>query len=304
MSEHEFRTRSRAVFGAFLGDEASTLHPADHAEAAAFWNWLGDLEPPRAAAQPIRAAWPRRIAASLAAVALLGGGAAALWLTDDSPPEVAQAFATGHAERRRIVLSDASVVTLAADSRIEVAFVPGERRLRLTAGEALFKVAHNTARPFIVQTRHGEVRAVGTAFDVSVSGPEAEVTVVEGIIRIAVAEGGKADAAEPIEKLARKGERLSFGVSNGSGSSTSFIRQVADVDAETAVAWTRGQLVFRGEPLRAVIAKVNRYARQRIVLTDPAAGSTPVYGVVNQGDTDAVRELISNPDAVALDQRD
>lgn len=304
MSEPDFRKRSRAVFGAFFGGEESTLHPADRAEAAAFWSWLGELEPPKTAARPARATWPRRIAASVAVAALIGGGFATLWPARQGPLNVAQAFATGHAERRRIVLSDSSVVTLAADSRVEVAFAPGERRLRLTAGEALFKVAHNTARPFIVETRHGEVRAVGTAFDVSVSGPEAEVTVVEGVIRIAVSEGRKAKSAEPIEKLARKGERLSFGVSNESSSSTSFIRQVADVDADTAIAWTRGQLVFRGEPLRDVIAKVNLYAKQPIVLTDPAAGATPVYGVVNQGDTDAVRGLIANPNAVALDQHD
>ena len=304
MSEHHLGKRARAVIGAFLGGEESTLHPADRAEAAAFWNWLGELEQPRAAPRPKRFEWPRRVAACMFGFALLGGGVVAISLMRHAPPDIAQVFSTGHAERRQILLSDASVVTLAADSRIEVAFAPGERRLRLTAGEALFKVSHNPARPFIVQTRQGEVRAVGTAFDVSVNDAEAEVIVVEGVVRIAVTEGRKADAAESIEKLARKGEHLSFGVNNGSRSSTSFIRQAADVDPQTAVAWTRGQLVFRGEPLREVIAKVNRYAKQRIVLTDPAAGAIQVYGVVNQGDTDAVRELIANPNAVALDPLD
>ncbi|NWO96408.1 hypothetical protein GY976_25075, partial [Escherichia coli] len=87
---------------------------------------------------------------------------------------------------------------------------PRERRLRLVAGEALFKVAHDKSRPFVVETRHGEVVAVGTMFDVSVGKGEAKVTVVEGVVRVALSEPGRRGSAEPIEKLAHKGERLSF----------------------------------------------------------------------------------------------
>lgn len=304
MTDRDLGKRAPAVFAAFLKGEEGALHPADHAEAAAFWTWLGELERPAPLPLRPRAEWPRRIAASVAAIGLVGG---AWWLARPVNPAASvatQTIVTGHAERRRIVLSDHSIVTLAADSQVEVVYRVDERRLRLTAGEALFTVAHNAQRPFIVETRHGDVRAVGTAFDVAVGGREAEVTVVEGVIRIAVAEGAKAKAAEPIEKLARKGERVAFGMSDGSNGSTSFIRQVPDIDVATATAWTRGQLVFRGEPLRVVIERVNRYTKQRLVLTDPAAGAIPVYGVVNQGDTDAVRDLIANPKAVALDPPD
>lgn len=221
-----------------------------------------------------------------------------------TPVETAQSVTTGHAERRRIEFGDGSVVTLAADSRVDVAYTPKERRLRLMAGEALFKVAHDKTRPFIVETRHGNVVAVGTMFDVSVGKREAEVTVVEGVIRVALPERGRSGVEEPIEKLARKGERLSFGVANGASGRTGFIRQAADIDTQSAIAWTRGRLVFHGEPLSEVIAEVNRYAKERVLLTDPRAASVPVYGVVNQGDTGAIRELIDNPSAVAIAPRE
>jgi transmembrane sensor len=40
------------------------------------------------------------------------------------------------------------------------------------------------------------------------------------------------------------------------------------------------------------------------VLTDPHAASLPVYGVVDQGDTAAIRDLVANPHAVAIEKVD
>lgn len=305
MSERDLGKRASAVFEAFLDGREGDLHPADRAEASAFWNWLGEFERPGPVPVPVRQrpVWiGRAIAASIAVLLAFGG---TLWMTHPQPAqETAQSIATGHAERRRIAFSDGSVVTLAADSRVDVAYVARERRLRLVAGEALFKVAHDKNRPFVVETRHGEVIAVGTMFDVSVGKREAEVTVVEGVVRVALSEPGRPGAAEPIEKLAHKGERLSFGIAKASNGDTGFIRQAADIDADSAVAWTRGRLVFQGEPLSEVIEEVNRYARDRLVLTDPKAGSVRVYGVVNQGDTAAIRDLVANPRAVAVEPRE
>ncbi len=302
MSERDLGKRASAVFEAFLDGRDAHLHPADRAEATEFWNWLGDFERPGPAPVRQRPVWLiRGIAASVAALAMFG---ATFWMTHPQPAhETVQSVATGHAERRRVAFSDGSVVTLAADSRIDVAYMARERRLRLVSGEALFKVAHDKSRPFVVETRHGEVVAVGTMFDVSVGKREAEVTVVEGVIRVALSEPGRSGATEPIEKLARKGERLSFGIAKGAAGDTGFIRQAADIDADSAVAWTRGRLVFQGEPLSEVIVEVNRYAKDRLILTDPHAADVPVYGVVNQGDTAAIRDLIANPRAVAVEPR-
>lgn len=291
--------RADAVFGRFLAGQQHDLHPADREEAAAFWQWLGGFDRPQEVVEEPHAWW-RWAAAAIVLLALLGS---VLWISRfPAERNFAQHYATGHAERRVVRLADGSTITIAPDSRVAVDYAPAERRIRLSAGEALFEVAHNAARPFVVETPHGEVKAVGTAFDVEIAEREAEVTVVEGVIRIALrADPDGAGPAEPIEKLARKGERVAFGMSTRDGGSTGFIRQVRDLDAEGATAWTRGKLVFHGEPLRDVIAKINLYARGRVILTDPAAGSIPVYGVVDQGDTAAIRELIANPRAVAVE---
>lgn len=307
MSDRWLGVRTEAVFGRFLTGRGDDLHPADHAEAAAFWRWLGQFDRPAQPVIEVRRTW--RWAATAAIVFTVLGST--LWLGwqkgwfGREPVErtFAQHFFTGHAERRVARLSDGSVITIAPDSRVDVDYAPTERRIRLAAGEALFDVAHNPARPFIVETPYGEVKAVGTAFDISLASREAEVVVVEGVIRIALRAGSDGVGSnEPIEKLARKGERVAFGTATGDGSSTGFIRQSTRLDPASATAWTRGKLIFHGEPLRDVIAKINLYSRGRAVLTDSKAGSTPVYGIVDQGDLTAIRDLIANPNAVAIEE--
>lgn len=297
--DHGLGARAGAVFGRFLAGQQHDLHPADREEASAFWQWLGEFERPQDIAEEPHH-WRRWAAAAAVLIALLGS---VIWFVRPSAERsFAQHFATGHAERRVVRLADGSTITIAPDSQVAVDYEPSERRIRLNAGEALFEVAHNTTRPFIVETPHGEVKAVGTAFDIAIAERDAEVTVVEGVIRIALrADTRGAGPPEPIEKLARKGERVTFGIMARDGSSTGFIRQADGLDADTATAWTRGKLVFRGEPLRDVIAKINLYSRGRVTLTDPSAGSIPVYGVVDQGDTAAIRDLIANPHAVAVE---
>jgi len=65
-------------------------------------------------------------------------------------------------EQKEVVLSDGSVVTLNTKSRIDVSYSDSKRTINLVYGEALFDVAKDPERPFLVQTNQGLVRAVGT----------------------------------------------------------------------------------------------------------------------------------------------
>ena len=124
----------------------------------------------------------------------------------------------GHAKNIEVVLlADGSVINLAPESRIDVRYGPAERRIRLLDGQGLFDVASNPARPFIVEVAQGEVRAVGTSFDVIAGKDEAAVTVVEGVVRILLA--GKDKRVAGGAKEARKGELVRFGTSHSGKSS-------------------------------------------------------------------------------------
>src|SRR5882672_2915400 len=94
-----------------------------------------------------RAASTRRwlaLVASVATAAILGSAAWVFFYTGT------QRFETAIGEQRSVVLSDGSLVTLNTSSSIEVRMLRDRRTVQLLAGEALFDVAHDTARPFDV----------------------------------------------------------------------------------------------------------------------------------------------------------
>src|SRR5258705_86287 len=93
-------------------------------------------------------------------------------------------YTTDVGEQRSLRLVDGSTVILNSRSRLHVAFTETARPLEVRQGQALFHVAKNSARPFIVRSDGTVVRAVGTQFDVNRNRSGTIVTVVEG--RVAV----------------------------------------------------------------------------------------------------------------------
>ena len=76
--------------------------------------------------------------------------AAVVWWTFPSPAPATQHYATAPTRQQQVALVDGSVMNLNVSTDVQVALTPAARRVTLTAGEAHFAVAHDTARPFIV----------------------------------------------------------------------------------------------------------------------------------------------------------
>src|SRR5258706_2080307 len=124
---------------------------------------------------------PTRAALAMAASILLVSGLSMVsrYVLHSTP-----SYSTDVGEQRSLVLEDGSTVELNSRSRIRVAFNNTERSVHLMEGQALFHVARNPARPFVVHSGSARVRAVGTEFDVYRRATGTVVTVVEG--RVAV----------------------------------------------------------------------------------------------------------------------
>jgi transmembrane sensor len=70
---------------------------------------------------------------------------------------------------------------------------------------------------------------------------------------------------------------------------------VTKTDVANDTAWRTGKLVFSGQPLREVLATLERYRRGRIVALDNAAADQKVSGIFDLNDTDqALRALEEN----------
>jgi transmembrane sensor len=190
-------------------------------------------------------------------------------------------LATGPSEQLIVDLTDGSQVTLNANSRVVVQFDEGGRKITLKRGEALFDVAKDRSRPFVVIAGDRKVIAVGTSFEVRREEPAGStfaVTLVEG--HVAIEPISSPDALPNTSgngvTLLNPGERLRFaGTTNESLDSPSI---------EEVTAWRRGQLIFDNTSLGEAAAEFNRYGTLKLAIDGAAVQSLRVGGVFKISD--------------------
>lgn len=227
-------------------------------------------------APPDRLAWIKRpwVGWTLA-LATLALSALGIALVNARTPT----YATAVGEQRLVRLADGSRIHLNTDSRVKVDFRKGERRLALTRGEAMFDVAHDAARPFIVNAGAASVRAIGTKFDVRRDPAAVRVTLLQGSVRVRHDDQARAWTLAPNQQLTV--------TKTGAGTTRT-------TNAAATTSWTTGRLVFHETPLRAAIAEVNRYAEPKVQLDAENLGGRLVNGVFDVGDTDSFVRGVSN----------
>lgn len=184
--------------------------------------------------------------------------------------------ATAVGERRCIALSDGSVVTLNTATALSIDYSGNERRVVLYDGEALFEVAKDPNRPFVVTAGTGQARAVGTAFVVGRKDTCEHVIVTEGTVEVTV---GK---AAPVRLEA--GQRLGFGEGEQ--------HKLRTVDVDSLTAWQRGKLIFNRRSLQSVVEELQRYRRGRIVIANEQLKTLQVTGVFDLDDPDRLLRTI------------
>lgn len=209
--------------------------------------------------------------AALAATLLLVVG---LGLTTERGADLAVAmrggtvYRTGMDERTRVTLADGSAVTLDAGTRLWVQFKRTRRDVTLVAGRALFHVAKNAQRPFIVRARDETITALGTVFDVSLSSSRLRVTLAEGSVAVRPIDGIRTALREHILKPHQQ-------LVHTTGRSTT---ELHTVDPVKELSWTEGRVFFDNETLAAAAEEMNRYARAEIVV-DPAVAAMRINGM-------------------------
>jgi transmembrane sensor len=211
--------------------------------------------------------------ASAAAVLLCVATTALVW----------QRYAQTHlvtslGEIRRAPLADGSHVTLDTRSRVSVRYESATRFVVLESGEALFEVAKNSKRPFVVQAGNFRVRAVGTAFIVRRrSDDDVDITVTQGTVDV----WRQTSSPEPAVRLTT-GTRT-----KATPKEIAAPAELSAVQLREATAWATGVIDLNGRTLGEAAAEFNRYNRQVVVISDPELAAQPVVG----------RFQVTNPNA-------
>lgn len=215
-------------------------------------------------------------------VAAAAAFAVVMYMQRPEPVRV-QNVVTAIAQRSTQVLADGTRVELNARTSLRFENGEKERRVRLADGEALFAVAKDPSRPFIIETDHGSVRVTGTTFNVRNGLPGSattlEVTVVEGSVQVRPGHGTEVYALKANDQL--------LAGSNG------VHTQHLDAGAlANALAWREGNIVFTGTSLQEAAAHFARYHGRRVVV-DPAIAAEPVGGLHRIDDFDGFFEQLT-----------
>ncbi|WP_400768572.1 FecR family protein [Methylosinus sporium] len=264
--------------------DAFIVWRADPANAAAYDNieglcaHLATLPPPvEAPAFYVRPRVWLLAAAPLAAACLAilaGWGDLVIFLRSD--------HYAGTGQTRIVSLEDGSRVQLDARSAIALRYGATERRIELLAGEAWFEVAPDAGRPFVVAAAGGEIRALGTAFDVALDASGARVAVAEHSVR--VTSGGT-------DVVVAEGERSAF-------HADAQASPPEPVKSAWVGAWRRGKLIVENAPLRDVIAALGRHHHGFVGCVSEAICARAVTGVF--GTQDPLQSLEALETALGL----
>jgi transmembrane sensor len=237
-------------------------------------------------------------AATLTAIAF-----AAFFVLSSRPGQVIE---TERGERREVVLEDGSVVQVDPQTRLRIQFEESTRRVVLRQGRALFRVARNATRPFIVQADNTTVRAVGTAFGVERREHNVVVvTVAEG--KVAVSAEGSTLAPVVMSDRGRPGASAALYLNANQQVTVERERPSAparNVDSARELSWAEGRLVFRNDPVAKVVAEFNRYNRVQIYVADSALAARPVSGVFDATNPEAFVAFIQSATSVRIDRDD
>jgi transmembrane sensor len=268
-------------FDAWLS--ASPAHAAAYDDALAVWSDLGAMAPDlQAAARPIPLAARARPSRRLIGWGVAAAAAAAVLAVAVMPSVLTptQTYETGRGQTRTVALSDGSTIHMNAGSKISVRMTGSERQVAMNDAQAVFDVAKDPARPFLITVADRTVRVVGTEFDVSHRGDALAVTVRRGIVEVRPDAASAAGAVRLVH-----GQRLDHAIGGDS--------RVSAVNPDEAFAWRAGRLIYRDRPLAEVVAELNRQFDRDIRLADATTGRQRVSGVLVLDDEKAVIERLS-----------
>lgn len=197
----------------------------------------------------------------LARRAILGGAIAAatmgylivrpplgLW---PSLEELSADYRTGKGEHRKIALTPGVSLELNTQTSIALREMPNETRVELISGEASVAATRSSSKPLVMLAGSGRITAVEADFNARCIDDTVSVTCLNGVLDI---------VHYAKEVRLRKAEQVSY--------SSGGLEASMPVDPAQVTAWQAGLLVFRDQPLSAVVEEVNRYRSGKIVITN------------------------------------
>jgi len=199
--------------------------------------------------------WLFRVAAILALPIMLGIG----WYIGSSEKGDETQMCEVTAPKGQIskcILTDGTEIWLNAGTTVKYnpSFAGKTREVQLD-GEAYFKVSKNKHKPFVVTTKHAQIKVLGTVFNLKAYSGEdnVETTLEEGSVEFSLNVG----TSKPV--TLKPGEQVVYNISE---------REITIGKVETYLhtAWKDGKFVFKDADLKTIITELEKLFDVRIHL--------------------------------------
>lgn len=222
--------------------------------------------------------------AAAAGIATLAAGALGFWQLSTS----GTSYRTGVGEQKTVHLADGSLLQLNTRSQARVAYTDGVREIELN-GEALFTVAKDSSRPFLVRTHDATVRALGTRFNVYEQSGATRVAVLEGRVRVSTASPGKS---------------FDLGAGEEGEVTQRVVRKEIEPNVRVATAWQDRTLVFERARLSDVAREFNRYNKMQFRVDAATGDSNRLSGTFDARHPESLLLWLQSRDDLVVEQGD
>lgn len=227
-------------------------------------------------------------------VLLLGAGSAGYgWY--QRQPTWRLALASDIGQTLAQTLDDGSNIVLGARTELAIAYSRGQRHVDLLQGEAVFSVASDADRPFVVRAGSARITVLGTRFAVNLLADRVRVSVERGAVKLDTARWWWPTPGIVLTA----GQVAEIALQDGSTQAPAQPKRL-ERPAEDAFAFQNGQAIFRTASLGEIVETLSRYYPTPIWL-DPHLAAAPgrINAVVQTARIDAFLETLPYATPVA-----
>ncbi|NOS93031.1 MAG: DUF4974 domain-containing protein [Cyclobacteriaceae bacterium] len=228
--------------------------------------------------------WMMRIAAS---VVLVLTATFLIWQFNDSATKKPAALAVD-----KMILNDGSLVWVKGDSKLAYFEKDnGQTRYAELSGEALFEVAKDPSRPFVIQCKDISIRVLGTSFSLRADNDSVVVKVLTGKVIVTSAIDNTTKQVEPFQEIV---------YTHGQWQQTAF----AKTEVNTITANTEYNMHFENSTLGEVLARLEKKFNVVIQTSEPTAKDCRLTADLTDHSLDTSLQLITEVLSVTVDKND
>lgn len=188
-----------------------------------------------------------------------------------SPEEAMLTTVTAFGERKKVKLSDGSVVWLNAASRLGYpGRFSGDLREVTLEGEAFFDVARNPDKPFVIRSGTLKTTVLGTSFNIRAYEEDKTMSVAVVTGKVRVSSSGKELQLEPNQQAVFDKKRHK-------------LDKKPEMAASEMASWKEGMLQFRNTTFSEVTAVLKR-SRGVSIQYEPRLENCPIIHADFNGD--------------------